>query len=144
MQNQIDTVRSQYSFLTRSDSFYVASFAQMIGLAIVILLELSSVQSAIWQVIGYMAMAFLFATAISLCFYALSFPQIRKLYYFCDLQKTNLRKQYKEQEKRNKSKGSCICEVKKCHRCRGEEWHSRIFFSDENLCFRCGIPERSE
>ena len=66
----------------------------------------------------------------------------RKLYYICGLQKNNLREQYKEQEKRNKSKGCCICEVKKCHRCRGIEWHSRIFYRDKNLCFRCGNQER--
>lgn len=68
----------------------------------------------------------------------------RKLYYICDAQKKNLREQYDKQEKRNKSKRICICKVSKCHRRRGSEWHSRIFFSDENLCFRCGIPERSE
>ena len=66
----------------------------------------------------------------------------RKLYYLCDPQKKDLREQYKEQEKRNESKGSCICEVKKCHRCRDSKWHSRIFYRDENLCFRCGKKER--
>lgn len=63
----------------------------------------------------------------------------RKLYYICRLQKKKYRKMFKDQERKNKDKNACVCKVKGCHRCRGEKWHSRVFYRDENLCFRCGI-----
>ena len=87
------------------------------------------------------SMIFIFSCLLIFRFVSLRLTS-RKLYYICGLQKDDLLEQYKEQEKRNKSKGCCICEVKKCHRCRGKDWHSRIFYRDKNLCFRCGKKER--
>lgn len=62
----------------------------------------------------------------------------RKLYYLCKLQKKKYRKMFKDQKKKNQDKKNCVCKVKGCHRCLGDEWHHRVFYLKENLCFRCG------
>lgn len=66
----------------------------------------------------------------------------RKLYYICGLQKQDYKDTFKSQEKRNKDKRSCICEVclcevDRCHRCYGGKWHKKVFYRKENRCFRC-------
>ena len=141
---QISSVRSEHSFLTNLDMLYVSIFISSFVFGSVILLELFDGDSNYNQwFLGILAVLFLVLSSSYLAL--INVPgkvPIRKLYYICGLQKKDLREQYKEQEKRNESKGSCICEVKKCHRCRGSKWHSRIFYRDENLCFRCGKKER--
>ena len=66
----------------------------------------------------------------------------RKLYYVCGLQKHDYKDTFKNQEKRNKDKRSCecevyLCEVDRCHRCYGSKWHKKVFYRKENRCFRC-------
>ena len=140
---QISSVRSEHSFLTNLDMLYVSIFISSFVFGSVILLELFDDDSNYNQwVLGILAILFLF---ISLSYLALiNVPgkvPIRKLYYICGLQKIDLQDQYKNQEKRNEVKDSCICKVAKCHRCQGPNWHSRIFYRDGNLCFRCGKRE---
>lgn len=63
----------------------------------------------------------------------------RKLYYFCELQKKEYRRMFKDQNRKNQNRKACVCKVKDCHRCLGWNWHPRVFYFKENLCSRCGI-----
>lgn len=137
MHNQINAIRSQYSFLANFDIISVALVVQIIGLLAIIGLELSDDPSTLGKIIGYAAIAYLVLSAVSLFSYAVSSSQKRKLYFMCGLQKQDYKDMYSDKEKRNKNRSKCTCKVKECHRCRGTKWHRSVFYRSRNICFRC-------
>lgn len=139
---QFEKQFEQIKFLTKK---YFAVSATILSIGISVAVVLLSISPALidndidlWRIIlipSIFAVLLFSATLVITSFRLGS----RKLYYLCKLQKKEYRKMFKDKKKKNKDKKDCVCGIKVCHRCQGGKWHSRVFYRDENLCFRCGI-----
>lgn len=137
MHNQINIIRSQYSFLANLDIVNVTLIVQIVSLSVLISLELSDIVSKPLKISGFSGLAVLLLASIIMFSYGVSRSQKRKLYYMCGLQKQDYKDMYRAKEKRNKNRSKCTCEVKECHRCQGTKWHRSVFYRSRNKCFRC-------
>lgn len=137
MHNQINIIRSQYSFLANLDIVNVALIVQIVSLSVIISFELSDNVSISLKILGFAGIAFLILASIVIFSFGVSRSQKRKLHYMCGLQKQDYKDMYSDKEKRNKNRSKCTCEVKECHRCQGTKWHRSVFYRSRNKCFRC-------
>lgn len=137
MHNQINIIRSQYSFLANLDIVNVALIVQIVSLSVIISFELSGNASVPLKIVGFAGIAFLILASIVIFSFGVSRAQKRKLHYMCGLQKQDYKYMYSDKEKRNNNRSKCTCEVKECHRCQGTYWHRSVFYRSRNRCFRC-------
>ena len=136
----INKVKSQNSFLANLDVAYLAVILSAISIAISIMVHTFS------ELDDNISDTFLFIFGICMLIILISVALVinvesvinRKLYYICGVQKEKYKDMVSDQEKRNKDRFNCTCNVSACHRCRGDKWHCRVFYREENLCFRCG------
>lgn len=137
----INKITSQSSFLASLDVAYIAILLAAVTPVIYIRLEPNTnILSTPQLIFAIYVFIIIFVVII---IYNSGRVVRRKLYYICGVQKEKYKDQLDNQAESNKDKFNCFCDVSACHRCRGDKWHRRVFYSKANLCFRCGKTHKT-
>lgn len=132
----INKVTSQSSFSASLSVSYIVTFLTAFTLIMYIRLYPNLIISNFSNIIFVIFIVLIIFVFLGI--YDFGIMSNRKLYFINWEKRRKYKDQFKKAEDKNMYMINCICDIDRCHRCQGNEWHNRIFYCEDNLCFRCG------